>query len=162
MSETGTPKKAGLIAKIVAAPFVALFTLMIVVAAVAFPAVGIYMTYRTGALLVDWQRVKGWVETPATLVDLDLDTSHGDESTTYRVVCRYTYEFNGATYTSERVGLSDGGDNIGSWQRRTYDRLKRHHGGLESDPATCWVNFCSLAIITARIIMTWRYSSGTN
>jgi hypothetical protein len=140
MSEAGTPKKAGPVARIVAAPFVVVLVLMLIAAAVGFPAMGIYMTYRTGALLVNWQRATSWVETPATIVDLDLDVSHGDESTTYCVACRYTYEFNGVTYTGDRVGLSSGSDSIGSWHQETYNRLRRHYGGLESDPAKCWVN----------------------
>jgi len=139
MSEAGTPKKAGLVAKVVAAPFVVLFTLMVVAAAIGFPAVGIYMTYRTARQLVNWQRAKGWVETPAALNELDLRV-HGGEHDTYEVVCRYTYEFNGVTYTGDRVGLSGGSDNIGSWHQATYERLKTYYDGVESNPATCWVN----------------------
>lgn len=140
MSESQTPKKLGLVGKIVAAPFAVLFVLMLLVAMVVFPAAGIYMTCRTAALLVEWRRAKGWVETPATINHLDLDVNRGGDCDTYQVVCRYTYEFNGVTYTGDRVGLSGGSDNIGTWQRDTYERLRRHYGGAESAPAACWVN----------------------
>ncbi len=136
MSKTDTPKQAGLIGKIIAAPF----SLMVVVMLLAFPGVAIFMAYRSVSMVATWQRAKGWVETPATIEHLDLKVDHDDDGTTYRVVCSYTYVFNDATYQSDRVGLTGGSDNIGSWHQDTYDRLKHHRDAIESEPLSCWVN----------------------
>ncbi len=136
MSETGTTKKLGLVGKIIAAPF----TLLIVLMILAFPGVAIFMAYLTVSMVVTWQKAKGWVETPATITRLDLEVDHDDDSTTYRVVCNYSYVYNGVTYQSDRVGLTGGSDNIGSWQQDTYNHLKQHQDAIESDPIVCWVN----------------------
>lgn len=136
MSEMGTTKKVGLVGKIIAAPLALLLVLMLL----AFPGVAIFMAYRSVSMVVTWQRAKGWVETPATMTHLDLEVDHGDDSTTYRVVCSYTYVFDGETYHSDRVGLAGGSDNIGSWHQDTYNRLKVHQDAIENDPVTCWVN----------------------
>lgn len=136
MSETGTTKKVGLVGKIIAAPFI----LMVVVMLLAFPGVAIFMAYRTVSMVAAWQRAKGWVETPATITHLDLEVDHDDDGTTYRVLCSYTYVFNDATYQGDRVGLTGGSDNIGSWHQDTYDRLKHHRDAIESEPLSCWVN----------------------
>jgi hypothetical protein len=137
MSEKDTPKKAGLVGKIIAAPFI----LMVVVMLLAFPGVAIFMAYRAVSMVATWQRAKGWVETPATITHLDLEVDGDSDGATHRVVCRYTYVFNGVSYRNDRVGLTGGGsDNIGSWQQDTYNRLKTHQDGIESDTVPCWVN----------------------
>lgn len=136
MSETSTSRKTSPIRKIIAAPFVLLMVLMVL----AFPGVSIFMAYRTAAMLVTWKRAAGWVETPATIEHLELDVNSDSDGTTYRVVCRYSYTFNDKHYQNDRVGLTGGSDNIGSWQQDTYNRLKSHQDSIESDPLFCWVN----------------------
>ncbi|NLE57539.1 MAG: DUF3592 domain-containing protein, partial [Planctomycetes bacterium] len=137
MSETNTTEKVGLIGKIIATPFVLLVVLMLL----AFPGVAIFMAYRSISMVTTWQKAKSWVETPATITHLDLEVDSDSDGATHRVVCNYTYVFKGVSYRSDRVGLTGGAsDNIGSWQQDTYNRLKQHQNGLESDTVTCWVN----------------------
>jgi len=126
----------GLVGKIIRYPL----AFLIVVILLAFPAVAVFMGWRAAAMLMAWQEAKGWVETPATIEHLELEVHSGQDSTTYRVDCRYSYVFNGQTFQGTRAGLADGSDNIGSWQQTTYERLRRHHEGVESDPVSCWVN----------------------
>ncbi len=126
----------GLIGKIIRYPWALIFVAVIL----AFPAVAVFMGWRAAAMLMAWQEARGWVETPATIEHLELQIHDGGEGTTYDVDCRYSYVFSGQTFQGTRVGLAEGSDNIGSWQRTTYERLRKHHEGLESDPVSCWVN----------------------
>jgi len=75
--------------------------------------------------LWDVTRMQDWVEVPADVVALDLESGSSDGSTTYKVVARFRYDYNGHQYTGQRVGIADGGsDNVGDWQQETYSRLR--------------------------------------
>ncbi len=92
-----------------------------------FFAFGCFATGKAVGLVAFWQSAKDWPQTQARILSVDLKTHTGDDSTTYEVVCTYTYEMGGRDYTGTRVGLSDGADNIGSWQKDTFERLKIAH-----------------------------------
>jgi len=81
------------------------------------------------ALYTAWQ-AKDWTPVEAQLISTDLrisQSSKGGDSR--RVEARYRYLWAGEAYEGERVGLIGGGDNIGDWQTRTYDRLRRALAG---------------------------------
>jgi hypothetical protein len=85
--------------------------------------------------LWDAWRMQDWVQVPAAVEALDLQTSDSDDSTTYRVAARFRYDYQGQRYTGERVGIADGGsDNVGEWQRDTWRRLRNQ------DQVRLWVN----------------------
>jgi hypothetical protein len=80
-----------------------------------------------------WRSAQSWVETPATLLATHLDEDHSDDSTTYSVTATYTYRFNGKAYTSKRVGLHSGSDNMGSYHQdraRELEAILRAGGRL--------------------------------
>lgn len=118
------------------------YTLLLVFALLmlAFPAVAVFMGWRSIVMVQAWRDAQRWVQTPATIEHLQLRVNRDGEATTYRVECRYSYVFNGQVFQGRRVGLADGSDNIGSWQQATYERLKQHFQAIESDPVPCWVN----------------------
>ncbi len=75
--------------------------------------------------LWDALRMRDWVQVPAEVVSVDLKSSPSDGSDTYKITARFSYDYNGRSYTGDRVGIADGGsDNVGDWQRDTYARLK--------------------------------------
>ena len=75
--------------------------------------------------LWDASRMQNWEHVPAKVEHLNLKTSRSDDTTTYKVIARFGYDYNGQHYNSDRVGIADGGsDNVGEWQRDTYRRLK--------------------------------------
>lgn len=85
--------------------------------------------------LWDAMRMQDWVPVPAEIAAVDLETNHSDDSTTYKVNARFHYTYNGRNYTGARVGIADGGsDNVGEWQRDTYNRLRGRK------QTTLWVN----------------------
>ena len=87
--------------------------------------------------LWDAVRMRDWVQVPAEVVQLDLKSNHGDDTTTYKVIARFRYVYDGRSYTGNRVGIADGGsDNVGDWQHHTWSRLKgRKHTTLWVNPA---------------------------
>jgi hypothetical protein len=87
--------------------------------------------------LWDAMWMRDWVVVPAEVVQLDLKSNHGDDTTTYKVIARFRYVYDGRSYTGDRVGIADGGsDNVGDWQHHTWSRLKgRKHTTLWVNPA---------------------------
>ncbi len=82
---------------------------------------------------------RGWAPVDATVIAAGLSTSaDSDGGTTYRATGRFRYEWNGATYESDRVSFSRGHDNIGRFQRDLYTRLDRHR--RSGEPLTVWVD----------------------
>lgn len=57
-----------------------------------------------------------WDQVPVTLEYAKVERNYGDDSTTYRAVARYSYQYNGNLFYSERVGIGKSADNVGSWQ----------------------------------------------
>lgn len=105
---------------------------------IPFVGVGILMSYLSYDMISDARSVARWVEVPASIEELKLNVDRDSDGTTYQVQCRYSYEYEGTAYESERVGLSSGSDNIGSWQQDTHTRLKQLHDG--GKPVPCFVN----------------------
>jgi len=103
-----------------------------------FFAAGCITGYFALRAMVTYYEAQHWVETKATIQSVDLQSHSGDHSTTYKVVCTYAYEFGGRPYSNQRVGLSGGSDNFGSWQQDTYYRLKQAHHDRQS--VTCYVD----------------------
>lgn len=86
----------------------------------------------------DYLQMKSWVPLKATVTSADLKTNYNDDSTTYEAVATYEYEIDGKKYLGDRVGLTSGADNIGSFQEDSAKILKSH---LESkNPITIYVD----------------------
>jgi len=85
--------------------------------------------------LWDALRMRDWVQVPAAVVAVDLETNDSGDRTTYKVTARFEYDYNGQHYSGDRVGIADGGsDNVGNWQRDTWRSLE---GQAHT---TLWVN----------------------
>jgi hypothetical protein len=92
--------------------------------ALPFAAVGVGALIWAVSTLLDWRAASGWVEVPAQLVSLELQEHDGDDSTTYETTATYRYDYAGQTYTSGRVAIDSGADNIGDFQHRLYHALR--------------------------------------
>lgn len=82
----------------------------------------------------DAERAKQWEPILVTLHAVELDSNAGKDanSRTYAVKARYSYEVDGRTYESDRVGFHPGADNVGTWHQDKYAILKH---ALETDGA---------------------------
>lgn len=83
-------------------------------------------------------RAQSWEQGEAMLVSASLETRRGDDATTYRVNARYTYQYRGRDYSSDRVTISDAADNIGSFQQDLARRLIRAREA--GRPVPVWIN----------------------
>ncbi len=89
--------------------FVSLFAL-------PFFGVGVWMLWSVSNSLVDAWQMNSWVQTEAHLIRAGYETHRGDDSDTYEAFATYYYTVDGRQYQGDRVSLSRGGDNIGSYQ----------------------------------------------
>lgn len=89
-----------------------------------FLAVGIWMLWSISNAFVDAWQMQSWVQVDARLSRAGYETNSGDDADTYTAYAEYTYSFEGVRYSGERVSLSSGGDNIGSYQQDTGRRLR--------------------------------------
>lgn len=87
------------------------------------------------------QATRGWVETPATLLEVSL--RHGDDTVAVEAHYRYRApdpasleEGTLKDYESIRVGIHGGADNVGDWQQETFARLERAWKAEQTVP--CW------------------------
>ena len=112
--------------------------LFILLFSLPFAGVGTFMGYLTVSCLMQWQAMRSWIEVPATIIASDLETHHSDDSTTYRVTARYQYDYQGQSYTGQRVTMHSGSDNLGSFHQDTHKLLQRHQS--TGEPFRCYVN----------------------
>jgi hypothetical protein len=116
----------------------------------AFLAPGLLMSWLYFAGFAKWWAARQWVEVPCWIESAELRVSH-DDSTTYQATASYRYIYQDRAYHGNRVGLSGGSDNIGSFQQRVHRELMQHTGprqqSAERDPSRigtkpfrCYVN----------------------
>lgn len=107
--------------------------------ALPFAGVGIgFLVLGIIPNLYEWQQMKSWPQVEARLLDAGLTTSRSDDSDTYKAYARYSYHYQQQDYTSERVALVGGSDNVGHFQQNLAYHLESAHRNQHSVPA--WVN----------------------
>ena len=111
--------------------------LVLALFALPFAGVGVFMLWLSISTIVRSHQAGEWVETPCEILSASVKSSRGSDSTTYKCVARYTYEFNGARYESDRVSFSKGSDNIGSFQQNCLKKIKARQRAKSS---ICYVD----------------------
>ena len=90
-----------------------------------FFSVGAGMGVWSLHTLLSARAMQSWDEIPAQIQECRLERSQGRKgSVSYKATATYSYTVNGKEYTSRRVALDSGSDNIGSFQRQTHETLK--------------------------------------
>ncbi len=87
-------------------------------------------------MLIGYVQSGQWVEVSATLHEVNLITKSGD-STTYTVKGSYSYDYEGVTYQGDRISLSSGSDNFGTYWK---DLARTLQAGKNSNEASVFVN----------------------
>ena len=104
-----------------------------------FLAVGVVMGFFSIASMRKAEGMLKWNESPAKILSCELERHRGNKGgVSYKVTAQYQYEVDGVQYKNNRVSLSSGFDNIGSFHRDLYNRLKKNKVG--SQPFSCWIN----------------------
>ncbi len=88
--------------------------------------------------LCDWQEMKTWVPVQANIINVKLDSSHGDKGTTYSVNATYIYTYKGGRYQNNRVTISGGSDNVGDYHQIMYRKLKKLF--KDEEPVRVWLD----------------------
>lgn len=108
--------------------------LLFVLFGIPFAAAGLYMTGLMYSQILQWVSVQSWVETPATLLEVNIEQSGeslGTEAT-------YEYAWQGQKHTGDTVSLHPGRDNVGDFQQQVAAELTDHHE--RGRPFRCFVN----------------------
>ncbi len=108
-----------------------------------FAGVGVFMLGWLAVTLATHLEMKHWEEVPAFIQKTELKKStstdsDGHTSTTFQTTATYTYEFGDRHYTSSKVSLHSGSDNLGSYQQRIYQELRQYR--QSKDSFRCFVN----------------------
>jgi hypothetical protein len=112
---------------------------LLVLFGLPFAAAGIGMfSFLVLPTLTDWHAMKSWVPVQAELIDARLESHRGDDSTTWQAVASYRYGYGGNRWTSDRVAVSGGADNIGSFQEDLGGELERAF--RDGEPITVFVD----------------------
>ncbi|MBN1237965.1 MAG: DUF3592 domain-containing protein [Gammaproteobacteria bacterium] len=89
-------------------------------------------------MLVDAHRMQSWVQGEARLSSAGVDVRRSDDSTTYQARATYTYEYEGLTYSGDRVAVGGGADNIGDFQQKLGQELRRAYES--GRPVPVWID----------------------
>ncbi|MCB1056542.1 MAG: DUF3592 domain-containing protein [Acidobacteria bacterium] len=103
-----------------------------------FAAVGTFMGWLIASTLWRSYEMRSWVEVPAKILEADLESHTGDDSTTYSVAARYRYVYQGQSYESDRISLHAGADNVGHYHQRLAGVLESHR--RSGEPYRCYVD----------------------
>lgn len=106
--------------------------------ALPFAGVGVFMSGLLGVTLFKHHAARSWIEVPAIIEAVELESHRGDDSTTYEVTATYQYTYLNKEYVGTRVGLHGGADNIGSYHQRTSNLLEKY--ARSGEPYRCFVN----------------------
>jgi len=87
--------------------------------ALPFFGVGVWMLFAISSDVFDAWQMRDWVSAEAQLSKAGYETHSGDGSDTYEAFAVYSYRFDGQIYSNDRIGLTDGADNIGDYQTDT-------------------------------------------
>jgi hypothetical protein len=93
--------------------------ILVTLFALPFFSVGVWMLWSIGSSFYDAWQMRDWVQVEAQLISGGYAT-HDD---TYEAYARYTYSFNGQTYTGHRVSIAGGADSVGDYQQDMGRRL---------------------------------------
>jgi hypothetical protein len=133
-------------------------SLFLALFALPFAAVGIFMTGLVWRDVLESRRILNtWQVVPAKVEAAELKTSRTSKGgTTYQATATYAYAYKDSVYRSERVGLSGGFDNIGTYQHKVHRQLKTAQ--RTGRPVNCLVNPADPA--QAVLNATWRPEMG--
>ncbi len=103
-----------------------------------FALVSLFCCYSLFSHAYSAARMRGWAEVPMTIEHSELKESQGDDSTSYKAAARYTYIYNGQSFSGDRVDTTAGMDNVDSFQQDKYNEIRSAQSA--GRPLTGYVN----------------------
>jgi hypothetical protein len=106
--------------------------------ALPFFGVGVWMLFSISTHVMDAWQMRNWEPVQASLSNAGYETVPGDDSTSYEAFAQYTYRFRDQEYSSNRVAIAGGADNIGDYQMDLGRRL--NDAWSRGEPVVVYVN----------------------
>jgi hypothetical protein len=82
-----------------------------------FFGIGVWMLWSISSGFTDAWQMQSWQPTVARLIQAGYNSHSGDDSYTYEAYAIYAYTIGGQEFTSDRVSITGGADNIGGYQQ---------------------------------------------
>ena len=83
-------------------------------------------------------QAKSWQPVQAMILSANLKVNRGDDSTTYKATGKFSYQYQGSSYTSEKLFFGGGSDNIGSFHQDLVREMNNSQARNQTMQA--WVN----------------------
>jgi hypothetical protein len=99
-----------------------------------FGSMGILVLYIVFSTIFEVRKSQNWVETPCIILQSEVTSRSESQSTIYALYARYSYEWKGEKFISEKYDFSLGGD---SEKKEKYAALNLYPKGKK---AICYVN----------------------
>ncbi len=96
------------------------------------------MLFSISTHVMDAWQMRNWEPVQASLSNAGYETVPGDDSTSYEAFAQYTYRFRDQEYSSNRVAIAGGADNIGDYQMDLGRRL--NDAWSRGEPVVVYVN----------------------
>ena len=102
---------------------------LLFILALPFLAIGAFVLWLAISTVTESRRMQAWPTVPARIDETNLEThEHHDadgHSITYITTARYSYEYEGSSYTGSRVSHSAGTDNVDSFHQDVFKELSQ-------------------------------------
>lgn len=103
--------------------------------------------------LLEYQRAGSWIKTPARFEQVEVKTKRGSKGgTLYFLSARYSYEFQGKTYKSDRISLQESSEKLPDSFRALETRIKEGMQRDRSFPVLVDPQAPDQAIVTREIV----------
>ena len=83
-------------------------------------------------------QASSWHPVQATILSADLKVNRGDDSTTYKATGKYSYQYEGVEYSSDKLYFGGGSDSVGSFHQDLVRDMD--HSQRNSQTIQAWVN----------------------
>jgi len=103
-----------------------------------FLLTGLFIGFLALKNLYTTQQAKSWESVQATILSADLKVKRGDDAITYLASGKFSYRYEGTSYTSDKLFFGRGSDNFGTF----HQDLVREMNNVQSRNQTmqAWVN----------------------
>lgn len=100
--------------------------------ALPFFCIGLWALYSISSDIGSWLSMKSWEPVQGQVLRGGYETHSGEDSDSYEAYGTFKYYYNGRWYESDRVMISDSGDNIGDYQQDLGNELRNLAGSGKS------------------------------
>lgn len=98
-----------------------------------FLAAGVFLSWLYFTPYFKYVVAQNWEKVPCRIDSATLKVHEDSDGDTYKCLASYRYEYAGRTWSSDRVSLYAGADNIGNFQHRAHRELSQYVAGKPAE-----------------------------